>query len=110
VSRYTLVLDAEQTAQLIAWTLQGRQNAYKRSIRKDAAASLESTAAAESTARAWHKQFSDPTMMPVVRCDPSPINRKRKLLQLACGHEVWSGVRRRTASCVMCAAARGAKP
>lgn len=110
MGRFMSALNAEQTAQLIAWTMQGRQNAYKRSIRKDAQASLESTACAESASIAWHRQFSDPNKMPVVRCDPSPMNRARKMLTLACGHEVWSGVRRQTAPCPTCRAARGAKP
>jgi len=110
--KYGPTLNAEQTQQLIAWSLQGRQNAYKRSVRKDAEASLESPACAESARRAWHQVFADPTKMPVVRCDPSPMNRKRKLLEMACGHEVWSGVRRQTAHCTLCAdqRARGAKP
>jgi hypothetical protein len=106
MSRYRQVLDVEQTKQLIAWSLQGRQNSYKRSVRKDAEASLESTACAESAAKAWHKQFSDPAKMPVARCDPNPMNPKRKLLELACGHKVWSGVRRRNATCVTCKATR----
>jgi hypothetical protein len=106
VSHARKFLDSEQTKQLIAWTLQGRQNAYKRSIRKDAEASLESAACAESATRAWHRAFSDPAKMPVVRCDPSPMNRKRKLLELACGHEMWSGVRRQTAPCAECKAGK----
>lgn len=110
MSRFRQILDADQTQQLIAWSLQGRQNAYKRAVRKDAEASLESATCAEASAKAWHRQFSDPAKMPVVRCDPSPMNRKRKLLELSCGHETWSGVRRQTALCVECKAAREAKP
>jgi hypothetical protein len=106
MTRYRRVLNAEQTQQLIAWSLQGRQNAYKRAVRTDAQASLDSQACAEATAKAWHRQFADPGKMPVVRATPSPMNRQRKLLELACGHEVWSGIRRQTAPCPTCKSAR----
>lgn len=108
-----IALTEAQIQQVIDRSLVGRQNAHTRSARKDAQAVLRdptNSACMESALMNWHRWFADPERMPVIRCDPSPMNPKRKVLKLACMHEVWSGRKSKFAACPTCAASRKDSP
>lgn len=102
--------DPERIRAVLAWaTSRRRQNAHTRAWRTDAEAALQGAeSCVEFTLQRWHRLFAGVDAMLVVRVDPSPMNPKRKLLQLACGHETWSGRRSKTARCDRCAADRDA--
>jgi hypothetical protein len=99
----TTGLTDDQIDQVVRHSLVGRQNSYKRAMRKDAQAARGSAACMEMTSRHWHRLFGDAERVLVLRADASPMNPKRILLQLACGHEVWSPRRRKYAACASCA-------